>query len=342
MSELQSGLLLLGLGVLALLWAHQTWLTWRCRRLHTQPPEAEGPARAADPVRAPSGDERPAALAPAAETPSAMLDELIDSVAGLTLEASISGDAALAAWGPSRRVGRKPLAIEGRTDPAADWQALRAGQRYVALRVGVQLANRAGALDEIEFSEFVVRTQALADALSAHVELPDMRGEVLRAAELDEFAAQHDAQLLVVLRARRVAWSPSFVQQVAAGVGFVAGSTAARMVWPSPDGAPPALISLAFDTQVALSDDPSQAALREVRLALDVPQVAQAHQPFTVLRQVSAQLAQKLDAWVGDEQGVALPDSAMDVIASELQQVYLALAAHDLAAGSPLARRLFS
>lgn len=344
MSELQTGLLILGLGVLAALWAHQAWLGWRCRRLRA-PQQASGvpdPRALTDTEGPPSGGARVATRPQGTESAGATLDELIDAVACLNLETPISGDAALAALGASRRVGRKPMAIEGRTDPLADWQALRAGSRYVALRAGVQLANRAGALDEIEFSEFVVRTQALADALGAHVDLPDMRAEVLRAAELDQFAAQHDAQLQVVLRARRVAWSPSFVQQVAAGLGFVAGSTAGRMVWPAPDGAPPALISLAYDTQVALSDDPSQAALREVRLALDVPQVAQVHQPFAVLRQASVDLANKLDAWVGDDQGVALPDSAMDVIASELQQVYRDLAAHDFAAGSALARRLFS
>jgi predicted YcjX-like family ATPase len=67
-----------------------------------------------------------------------------------------------------------------------------------------------------------------------------------------------------VLRANSVAWSVGYLQQCAARHGFVPGAVPGRLVLPSADeGAPPVLV-LAFDSQVALSDDPGQAALREV------------------------------------------------------------------------------
>lgn len=59
----------------------------------------------------------------------------------------------------------------------------------------MQLANRSGPLNEIEYSEYVVKTQAFADAVNATPEFPEMLEEVARARELDQFASVHDAQL---------------------------------------------------------------------------------------------------------------------------------------------------
>ena len=46
------------------------------------------------------------------------------------------------------------------------------GQRYSAFQAGVQLANRTGALNEIEYSEFVMKAQAFADAINGAPEFP--------------------------------------------------------------------------------------------------------------------------------------------------------------------------
>src|SRR3989344_4253240 len=79
----------------------------------------------------------------------------------------VSGDAALAALPPTRRAGSKPFAIEGLNEANQQWETPAPGQRYQSFQAGVQLANRMGALNEIEFSEFVVKAQAFADAINA-------------------------------------------------------------------------------------------------------------------------------------------------------------------------------
>jgi hypothetical protein len=84
------------------------------------------------------------------------LDDLIDSIAPLIIDSPVSGDALLAAMPGTRRVGSKPFAVEGLNDVTQIWEQPRAGERYSALQVGIQLANRSGPLNEIEFSEFVV------------------------------------------------------------------------------------------------------------------------------------------------------------------------------------------
>lgn len=270
------------------------------------------------------------------------LDALIDVIAPLQPDAPVSGEALLAAMPATRRVGSKPFAVEGLNESSGEWEAPRPGQRYGALQAGVQLANRSGALNDIEFSEFVVKAQAFADAVGAAADFPDMRAEVARARELDQFASGHDAQLSFTLRARRAAWSPGYVAQHAAQLGFVAGVLPGRMVLAGSEVGQAPILSLAFDPQAAMAEDPEQSALREVVLSLEVTHVPRSEQPFVRLRQAAAALAEAMDGVVTDDAGQLLSVETMDRIGADLESLYDALDSHDLSAGSPQARRLFS
>jgi hypothetical protein len=270
------------------------------------------------------------------------LDALIDVIAPLALETEVSGDAVLAALPGTRRVGSKPFAVEGQSILNGDWEIPRLGQRYRALQAGVQLANRAGALNDIEFSEFVVKAQAFADTLGAAPDFPDMRAEVARARELDAFASGHDAQLSFTLRARRAAWSPGYVTQHAARQGFVAGALPGRMVLPGNGAGQAPLLSLTFDPQAAMAEDPEQSALRELALSLEVTHVPRGEQPFARMREAAAALAMAMDGVVTDDAGQPLSAEALDQIGADLEGLYDALDGRDLSAGSAQARRLFS
>ena len=270
------------------------------------------------------------------------LDALIDVIAPLQLDGPVSGDAVIAALPGTRRVGSKPFAVEGLVEDGGEWEAPRLGQRYKSLQVGVQLANRAGALNDIEFSEFVMKAQAFADTVGAMPDFPDMRGEVARARELDAFASGHDAQLGLTLRARRAAWSPGYVSQNAARFGFVAGVLPGRMVLPGSMAGQAPILSLSFDPQAAMAEDPEQSALREVSLSLEVTHVPRSEQPYVKLRQAASALAEAMDGVITDDAGQLLGSDTMDRIGADLEALYDALDSHDLSAGSPQARRLFS
>jgi hypothetical protein len=282
--------------------------------------------------------------APASSPPDKRptLDALIDVIAPLALEAEVSGDAVLAALPGTRRVGSKPFAVECQSALSTEWEAPRLGQRYHALQAGVQLANRAGALNDIEFSEFVVKAQAFADTLGAMPDFPDMRAEVARARELDAFASGHDAQLGFTLRARRAAWSPGYVTQHATQQGFVAGSLPGRMVLPGSSAGQAPILSLAFDPQAAMAEDPEQSALRELALSLEITHVPRSEQPFVRMRQAAAALAEAMDGVVTDDAGQPLSTEALDQIRADLEGLYDALDGRELSAGSAQARRLFS
>jgi ZipA, C-terminal FtsZ-binding domain len=270
------------------------------------------------------------------------LDPLIDAMAPVMVDSVVSGDAALAAMPTTRRAGSKPFAVEGLCVASGEWEFPVAGKRYRAFQCGVQLANRTGALNQIEYSEFVMKAQAFADAIGGEPEFPEMLDEVARARELDHFASAHDAQLSFTLRARQTAWSPGYVQQSAARIGFVAGAIPGRMVLPVREAGQPSIIGLAFDTQAAMAEDPEQTALREITLSLDVPQVLRVEQPFARMCEAALALAKSMDGVIIDDNGSPIRPEAMEGIHADLEQLYDTLDARDLSAGSVLGRRLFS
>ncbi|WP_418314992.1 cell division protein FtsZ [Piscinibacter sakaiensis] len=298
----------------------------------------------ADPATAPT-DELGNLVLPVARPPRrapARLDALIDVLVSLQLDSPVSAESVLSNMPPSRRAGTKPFSIEGLSVDSGDWELPVPGARYSELQAGVQMANRSGALNEIEYSEFIQKVQTFADALGAMVDFPDMLDVVARARELDAFAGQHDAQLAVLLRARGAAWSLGYIQQQAALQGLVPGPLPGRLVLPAADLAAPPVLQLSFDSQVALLEDPNQASLREVTLSFDVPQTDPASEPFAAWYSRATALATAMDAVVVDDRGQPLGPPAFASIDTELKRLYGALAERDLAAGSPAARRLFS
>ncbi|WP_310625544.1 cell division protein ZipA C-terminal FtsZ-binding domain-containing protein [Limnohabitans sp.] len=293
----------------------------RTAHLATQAPAATG---------LPQPEKRPA------------LDALIDVIAAVEIDTPVSGDAALAAMPTTRRVGSKLFSVEGLNTESGLWEHPRNGQRYSAFQSGVQLANRTGPLNEIEFSEFVTKTQAFADSLNAAPEFPDMLEEVSRARELDHFASAHDAQLSFTLKATKAAWSPGYVHQNAARLGFIAGVLPGRMVVPAPTLGMPPILGLTLDSQAAMSEDPTQSAIYELTLSLDVPQVDRKEEPYARMIQTAYELARVMDGAISDDNGQPLSETAIGAIARDLLALYDTLDARDLSAGSAQARRLFS
>lgn len=366
MSNFQIGLAMVGGLVLAFVVAQSAWSSRNSRPKQADLPEdaSEDSTEALEPqepsepqtdhdatdtapVHEPGLDEQdfaPAFLKTVAVR-RAPLDALIDVIAPVNLdpaEEAIAGEVVIAALPSTRRVGTKPFAIDGFNEATQTWEAPQAGSFYNAFQSGVQLANRSGALDDIEYSEFVVKTQAFADAIGATPEIPEMRDEVARARELDHFASQSDAQLGVNLRARNASWSPGYVHQIAAQHGFVAGQLPGRMVLPASTQGLPPLLSLTFDSQAAMAEDPAQSAIRELIFHLDVPQVDRAAKPFQTMCLAAQAMAHTMDGSVTDDNGQALSTQALQSIANELERLYTMLEHRELAAGSLLARRLFS
>ena len=239
-----------------------------------------------------------------------------------------------------RRAGSKPVNIEGRADEHSPWELIRTGGRYHQLRMAVQLANRAGALNEVEFSEFSNLVQTLADAVDALPELPDMMETVARARELDSFAAQCDAQLSVNVLSDGAPWSANYVQAVATQDGLLLSRDGMRFV--KLDTRQNPVFMLQFGDTNFLRDDLTYKGGDLITMLLDVPVADEDLLPFRLMCDYARSIGQRIGGRVVDDQGRPLSDAALQNVDKQLLKLYERLEARGLPAGSPVTRRLFS
>lgn len=345
-TSLQLGLAAVGGVVLVGLALHNVWTIYKQRPRRAKAASEVAETETPNPFDATLSEED-ALLISQHSAPTdnkRTLDILIDAITHIELDADtvVTGAAAIAALPTTRYAGNKPFAVEGRNASTQTWETLQPAIDYDAFQAGVQLANRAGALNEIGFSEFVLKTQAFADEINGTPHFPDMIEEVARARELDQFADDNDARVGFVLRTRAAAWSTGYLQQMAARKGFVAGALPGRMILPSTQVDALPLLSLEFDTQAALADDLEHAVVKELYLSLDVPQVPSEQCPFARLCAIAQELAQDMEGVIVDGSGMRIDAVAMQSIAQDVEDMYLLLAQRDFHAGSTLARRLFS
>ena len=295
---------------------------------------------------------QPAPKAPPAAEPNVMdgqpaaavIDPLIDCIVPMHLERKASGDRILPLTGRLRRAGTKQVHIEGLRAETNAWEAVTAGHQYEDLQVAVQLANRSGPLNALEFSEFVNAVEALAESLDASADLPDMTETVANARELDGFAAGADVQLGVNVISDGAPWSAAYVQTVATQDGLVLSRDGTRFIRyePGADGVQKPLFTLQFGETNFLRDDLTLNAGRQITLLLDVPQAPQSIKPFKTVCEYGYSLAQRMGAQLVDDNMRPLTEASFVAIFNHLEKLYEKLEARGMPAGSPVAVRLFS
>jgi hypothetical protein len=286
----------------------------------------------------------PAAVTPAATTISAapphIVDRRIDCVVPIRLNGPIAGEKASPLAQRLRRAGSKPVYIEGKPDGGEAWELLQNAQRYEELRAAVQLANRGGPLNELEFSEFVSGVQQFADAIDGAPEFPDMLETVSMARELDAFAAQCDAQLSINVLSDGAPWSANYVQAVASQDGLLLSRDGTRFVKLDAKQSP--VFMLQFGDTNFLRDDLTYKGGQMITLILDVPVADEDILPFRLMCDYAKSLAERIGGRVVDDQRRPLPEQALLAIEKQLMTLYARLEEAGIPAGSAATRRLFS
>jgi FtsZ-interacting cell division protein ZipA len=315
-------------------------------------PEAEGVAEAEGGAHAEAGksaqaahqtDEAAEPILPAATTissaPPAIVDRRIDCIVPIRLNGPVAGDKVIPLAQRLRRAGSKPVHIEGKPEGGA-WELLQNGARYEELRAAAQLANRSGALNELEFSEFVTGVQQFADALDASPEFPDMLETVAMARELDGFAAQCDAQLSINVLSDGAPWSANYVQAIASQDGLLLSRDGTRFV--KLDARQSPVFMLQFGDTNFLRDDLTYKGGQMITLVLDVPVADEDILPFRLMCDYAKSLAERIGGRVVDDGRRPLPETALLAIEKQLMTLYAKLEQAGIPAGSPATRRLFS
>jgi hypothetical protein len=268
-------------------------------------------------------------LGAAAESPPdvARLSTVYDCVVALTLEPPVNGDRLIAVTQGLRRAGSKPVLVEGvRHTGSMDPEPLVAGLAYKGLRIGVLLANRAGPLNAMEYSEFVASVQAVADQLSALADTPDMGETVARAREIDSACAQLDAQIGLNVELPEAVGPAHLVALAAAlDLGDRGGHRYARV---APDGSTVFTVSLTDSAQ-------------RIGFMLDVPRTPENLGGWPAMLDCARQAAARLGGTLVDDSGRPVQAESLGTIERQLTQRYRTLDSIGLAAGSALALRVF-
>jgi hypothetical protein len=269
---------------------------------------------------------------PAAELATALVDPLIDCLIPLALEIAVRGDKILPVLQTLRHVGNKPIHYIG-LHVNGDWEPITHGGVYTKLQVGVQMASRTTALNELEYSELVTRLRTVADEIGAEPEIPDMVEVMGESKALHRFVAGHDAQLGVNLMSNGAPWAISTLIGALEKQGFDVRPDGRYMM---PDGDGGVLFSLT--TNVTLGADTTS----HLTLLLDVPVVAPARDGFGSMVACARTLVQRLDATIVDDSNQPLMDEALAEINGQVLEFYQEMEAADIPAGSTRALRLFS
>jgi len=265
------------------------------------------------------------------------VDDQIDCVIPILLDAPIRGEKLLPLTQSLRYVGNKPVhymglvqAVDSTDD--TEWQPIVHGGVYTELQAGVQLANRTSALNELEYSELVVRLRQMTDEIAAEPEIPDMSSVMQSARALYQFVEQHDARLGLSVRSNGVPWTINTLLTVLERLGFDVRPDG-RFVMQDPDG------TILF---LLTTNEPVTAEYTScLTLLLDVPRIAAHLNGFGTMLSCARMLAKRLNGTIVDDGKQTLPDTALEEIAMQVHEFYDEMQTSGIAAGSPRALRLF-
>ena len=260
------------------------------------------------------------------------VDDVIDCVITLEFEAPIRGEKLLDAISQLKYVGKKPVHFVALGHDGIK-SVIAHGGAYTSLFAGVQIANRSGPLNELEYSEFVNHLREIADRLNAHSDIPDMNKVMSIARELHHFVSEHDAQLSVNILSNGAPWEIANLLAALETQGFDVRPDG-RLEMSDGDGG--SLFTLS--TNVSMSETITS----RLTLLLDVPCVAPSLDGFGAMAACARSLAARLSGTVVDDGNQAISKPALDEIAVQVNDFYMAMAEAQIFAGSQRAQRLFS
>ncbi|NYT65244.1 hypothetical protein H0A58_04585 [Alcaligenaceae bacterium] len=341
MSDLQIGLILLGL-VLILVVLVFNW--FQDRRIRRQMQE-HFPETQHDPLmgnagaigrREPGFGLPPDPVAdPAAPDDDAEVDPATEVVIDIAFAQPVPTAHLQAALQQVYKVGAKPVRVFMECEGGGHRARLRPNEQYASVQLAVLLANRSGALTDIEWSQLWGVAQDLAERFDGSLEGPEQELVLQRAHELDAIFAQLDAQVGLTLRMN----GTLPVDQVVATmqeVGFLPYDT--QLGWMSDTGLP--RFTVLFDGVPAR--EVQSAGVDRIDFLLDLPNSPPDEQAFSRMACVGRDLAARLDAILLDDQGRPLPEGADHAIDQQLFDLYTRLEQAGFQAGTERTIRVFS
>lgn len=368
MSELQLGLLAIGIAVVAGVFGYNKWQEAKLRRKT----EAAFPGRAADVLL---GDSAPAARAPAplpepvaeeteeedarqmpervehtigpAVDPavklgrSPVLADGVDYVVEIECAEPVRGDAVRAAATGHFGGLRRAVNWEGFSTDTEAWEQGGETGRYELLRVGFQLASRGGAAGEAEIASFAAAAQAFAASLGGVADCPDVRDGAAAAVALDRFCADVDVQIgFNIVRTDGGTFPGTKIRTLAEAAGCTLDADG-RYRRRDESGAE--LYALGDSGNVPFrSEAMRDVAASGLTVTLDLPRAPDGAAAFRRFLEFARQIETTLGGTLVDDNRRPLAEPAFEQIAAQLDAVQKSMAAQGIRPGTPVALRVFS
>lgn len=261
-------------------------------------------------------------------------DPVIEEVIEIVFTSPKLGEELSASLKDVRSLGPRPVRMFAQTDQGVLATRVNPTEKYMALHLAVLLANRAGPLSAIEWSQLWGKVGALAEDLEARVEGRDQNEVIEKAQTLDGVCADLDMQVGLNLLLEEARDTEDFIQ-CAMGMGFIEHE--GELAWVGEHG-------LACFTLNRFDGHPFEAGalIDKLSLLLDVPRSPAAEASFARMVDVGTELARRLGAVLVDDQGKPLAQGAEAAIDERLRELYGQLEAAGLTAGGERAKRVFA
>jgi len=275
-----------------------------------------------------------------AATASGVLDARIDFIATLETDAAVAGGAISTAIVDCQAKPAKAVSWEGYNRQTNSWEPLAASGEYQMLRAGLQLADRKGAANQQDLTDFGAMAHAVADAIGARCTLGEPAAALQRAQQLDALCADVDVQIGLNLISRGGAVPGTRIRALAEAHGLALerdGRFHRR------DDTGLELYTLCnMEPAAFAAEGMKELATKGLTLLFDVARVPGGIVAFDRYVEFTRTLAEALPAGIVDDNRQPLDDAGLGKIRAQLQALYASMEQQGIPAGGPLALRLFS
>lgn len=269
-------------------------------------------------------------------------DAAVEYVARLHAVDPIAAQDVAPAVQRSHEIG-KPVRWFGLNEQSGIWEAAApdSGAAYIELAVGLQLANRAGAVGAEQLSGFCALVERFAAEQHAVAECPERQPALERGLELDSFCVDVDVLIgLNVVSQKGTAFPATKIRALAEAAGMKLTSEG---VFHYCNDHGDSLFSLCnHESAPFLQDQIKQIATHGVTLVFDVPRVPDGVRVFDQMAALAKKMASALGGALVDDNIRPLSDAGIGRIRQQLAGIYARMDLRGINGGSERALRLFS
>lgn len=269
-------------------------------------------------------------------------DAAVEYVARIHASDPIAAQDVAPAVQRSHEIG-KPVRWFGLDEQTGAWEAAapHTGSIYIELAVGLQLANRAGAVSAEQLSGFCAMVDDFAAEQHAVAECPERQPALESALELDGFCVDVDVLIgLNVVAQKGAAFPATKIRALAEAAGM---KLTPEGVFHYCNERGDSLFSLCnHESAPFLQDQIKQLSTHGVTLVFDVPRVADGLRVFDQMAALARKMAGALGGALVDDNIRPLSDAGIGRIRQQLAGIYARMEARGIGGGSERALRLFS